>query len=158
MALAPSFNCKISQKSFSRRTNPNFTCNQTQIPTRFPENYSFFSSFISEQKLRRRRSLVRTSSEEDPAQNGSEDDEGYSLGVQAALCVLRFYKREISPLLPRSCRYVPTCSEYSTIAYKKYGAVKGTVLTVCRMCRCNPLGGSGFDPPRWFDEQSPPKL
>ncbi|KAJ0089306.1 hypothetical protein Patl1_31851 [Pistacia atlantica] len=54
--------------------------------------------------------------------------------------MLRFYKREISPILPKSCRYVPTCSEYSMQAYKKYGVVKGTVLTAWRLCRCNPLG------------------
>ncbi|XP_043690839.1 uncharacterized protein LOC122641617 isoform X2 [Telopea speciosissima] len=64
---------------------------------------------------------------------------------------------EISPLLPNSCRYVPTCSEYSMEAYKRYGVVKGTILTAWRLCRCNPLGGSGFDPPRWFDERSPPE-
>ncbi|KMZ57199.1 hypothetical protein ZOSMA_88G00200 [Zostera marina] len=81
----------------------------------------------------------------------TEDD----LGVKAALSMLRFYKREISPLLPSSCRYVPTCSEYSMEAYRKYGVTKGTILTAWRLCRCNPLGGSGFDPPRWFDEKSP---
>ncbi|XP_031485919.1 uncharacterized protein LOC116254584 isoform X4 [Nymphaea colorata] len=63
---------------------------------------------------------------------------------------------EISPLLPSSCRYVPTCSEYSMAAYKKYGVIKGTILTAWRLCRCNPLGGSGFDPPRWFDEPRAP--
>ncbi|KAK9290366.1 hypothetical protein L1049_008535 [Liquidambar formosana] len=83
------------------------------------------------------------------------DSEGDSIGVKAALSMLRFYKREISPLLPKSCRYVPTCSEYSMIAYKKYGFAKGTILTAWRLCRCNPLGGSGFDPPRWFDEPPP---
>lgn len=46
--------------------------------------------------------------------------------------------------MPKSCRYVPTCSEYSMIAYKKYGVVKGTVLTVWRLCRCNPLGKMMF--------------
>ncbi|CAA2979390.1 Hypothetical predicted protein [Olea europaea subsp. europaea] len=65
--------------------------------------------------------------------------------------------REISPLLPKSCRFVPTCSEYSMIAYKKYGVAKGTILTAWRLCCCNPLGGSGFDPPRWFNEPSPPE-
>ncbi|CAN1142711.1 UPF0161 protein At3g09310 [Linum perenne] len=86
-----------------------------------------------------------------------EEEKEKSVGVKAALSVLRFYKREISPLLPRSCRYVPTCSEYSMIAYNKYGFSKGTVLTVWRLCRCNPLGGTGFDPPRWFGEDPPPK-
>ncbi|XP_010543275.1 PREDICTED: UPF0161 protein At3g09310 [Tarenaya hassleriana] len=81
-----------------------------------------------------------------------QDGEVENLGVKAALAMLRFYKREISPVIPRSCRYVPTCSEYSMEAYKKYGVVKGTALTAWRLCRCNPLGGSGFDPPRWFGE------
>ncbi|KAJ6433507.1 hypothetical protein OIU84_017239 [Salix udensis] len=90
---------------------------------------------------------LRSDEEEDHVEN--------SLGVEAAISMLRFYKREISPLLPKSCRYVPTCSEYSMEAYKKYGVVKGTVLTAWRLCRCNPLGGSGFDPPRWFDEDPP---
>uniref|UniRef100_A0A0D9XVR5 Membrane protein insertion efficiency factor n=1 Tax=Leersia perrieri TaxID=77586 RepID=A0A0D9XVR5_9ORYZ len=82
------------------------------------------------------------------------DEEGYSneeeandLGVNAALSMLKFYKREISPLLPSSCRYVPTCSEYSMQAYKRYGVAKGTILTAWRLCRCNPLGGHGYDPP-----------
>ncbi|KAM3340170.1 protein isoform X1 [Capsicum galapagoense] len=93
----------------------------------------------------------------DSNDNNSQDDEVDNLGVKAALSMLKFYKREISPVLPKSCRYIPTCSEYSMIAYKKYGVVKGTVLTAWRLCRCNPLGGSGFDPPRWFDEESPPQ-
>ncbi|CAK7333963.1 unnamed protein product [Dovyalis caffra] len=72
-----------------------------------------------------------------------EDQVKKSLGVEAALSMLRFYKTgEISPLLPNSCRYVPTCSEYSMEAYKKYGVVKGTVLTAWRVCRCNPLGNA----------------
>ncbi|KAF8042417.1 hypothetical protein BT93_A0908 [Corymbia citriodora subsp. variegata] len=87
--------------------------------------------------------------------SNSPESEANSLGVKAALSMLRFYKREISPILPNSCRYVPTCSEYSMEAYKKYGVVKGTVLTAWRLCRCNPLGGSGFDPPRWFGEERP---
>ncbi|XP_078444981.1 membrane protein insertion efficiency factor [Wolffia australiana] len=81
-----------------------------------------------------------------------DEEEVNDAGVKVALSMLKFYKREISPLLPQSCRYVPTCSEYSMQAYKKYGVIKGTVLTAWRICRCNPLGGSGFDPPRWFDE------
>ncbi|XP_038988405.1 UPF0161 protein At3g09310 isoform X2 [Phoenix dactylifera] len=77
---------------------------------------------------------------DDSDQKGVQDEEVTDLGVRAALSVLKFYKREISPLLPRSCRYVPTCSEYSMQAYKKYGVAKGTILTAWRLCRCNPLG------------------
>uniref|UniRef100_A0A0E0BMG7 Membrane protein insertion efficiency factor n=1 Tax=Oryza glumipatula TaxID=40148 RepID=A0A0E0BMG7_9ORYZ len=69
-----------------------------------------------------------------------EEEEVNDLGVNVALSMLKFYKREISPLLPSSCRYVPTCSQYSMQAYKKYGVAKGTILTAWRLCRCNPLG------------------
>lgn len=47
---------------------------------------------------------------------------------------------EISPLIPGSCRFVPTCSEYGMQAFKKYGVVKGAILTAWRLSRCNPLG------------------
>ncbi|KAI4356485.1 hypothetical protein L6164_000507 [Bauhinia variegata] len=84
-----------------------------------------------------------------------QHDEVNNLGVKAALSMLRFYKSEISPILQGSCCYVPTCSEYSMEAYKRYGVLKGTILTSWRLCRCNPLGGYGYDPPRWFDEARP---
>uniref|UniRef100_A0A453HT95 Uncharacterized protein n=5 Tax=Aegilops tauschii subsp. strangulata TaxID=200361 RepID=A0A453HT95_AEGTS len=86
-----------------------------------------------------------------------DDEEVNDLGVKVALSMLKFYKREISPLLPSSCRYVPTCSEYSMQAYKRYGVAKGTILTAWRLCRCNPLGGQGYDPPRWFGEGELPE-
>ena len=56
------------------------------------------------------------------------------------------YKYLISPLFPASCRFVPTCSEYAVEALKKHGPIKGLVLTVKRIARCNPWGGSGYDP------------
>ncbi|MCO5607793.1 hypothetical protein L7F22_061994 [Adiantum nelumboides] len=46
---------------------------------------------------------------------------------------------EISPFMPSSCRFIPSCSEYSMQAYKKYGVLKGTMLTAWRLLRCNPL-------------------
>ncbi|XP_062183362.1 UPF0161 protein At3g09310 isoform X2 [Phragmites australis] len=85
-----------------------------------------------------------------------DEEEVNDLGVNVALSMLKFYKREISPFLPSSCRYLPTCSEYSMQAYKRYGVVKGTILTAWRLCRCNPLGGYGYDPPRWFGEEELP--
>ncbi|KAK6146911.1 hypothetical protein DH2020_017823 [Rehmannia glutinosa] len=155
MALVFSLNCKIYHQPFSPR-NPNFKINHSQVSVQFPDNNPSFSSSTSEWKLRHR-FVVCNSSGEDPSPSSLEDNEVNSVGVKTALSMLRFYKREISPLMPNSCRYVPTCSEYSMIAYKKYGVVKGTVLTAWRLCRCNPLGGSGFDPPRWFDEPTPPE-
>jgi putative membrane protein insertion efficiency factor len=64
----------------------------------------------------------------------------------AVLAMLRFYKRAISPNLPPSCRYQPTCSEYAYEAVDKYGILKGGRLAIWRILRCNPFGGSGYDP------------
>jgi putative membrane protein insertion efficiency factor len=64
----------------------------------------------------------------------------------AVLAVLRFYKRAISPQLPPSCRFQPTCSEYAYEAVDKYGILKGGRLAIWRILRCNPFGGSGYDP------------
>ncbi|MFQ5568091.1 MAG: membrane protein insertion efficiency factor YidD [Rhodothermales bacterium] len=68
---------------------------------------------------------------------------------------VRGYQLVISPHLPANCRYTPSCSNYSIQALRKYGAVKGTILSVWRILRCNPWGGHGYDPPRWFGEPKP---
>lgn len=57
-----------------------------------------------------------------------------------------FYRAAISPMLPPSCRFTPTCSEYALEALKKHGPVKGSYLTIRRILRCHPWGGSGYDP------------
>ncbi|MBP1538962.1 MAG: membrane protein insertion efficiency factor YidD [Prevotella sp.] len=57
-----------------------------------------------------------------------------------------FYQRFISPYTPPSCRFTPTCSEYAKEAIKKHGPVKGLGLAIWRILRCNPWGGSGYDP------------
>ena len=59
---------------------------------------------------------------------------------------IRFYQRQISPLSPPRCRYIPTCSEYALEAVEKYGAVKGTFLATKRILRCNPFHKGGYDP------------
>lgn len=59
---------------------------------------------------------------------------------------IRFYRSFISPLKPPSCRFTPTCSEYAIQALRKHGPVKGLALAVWRILRCNPWGGSGYDP------------
>lgn len=69
--------------------------------------------------------------------------------------VVRVYQTVTSPLFPPSCRYTPTCSEYAILSLKQYGAIRGTILSVWRILRCNPWGGHGHDPPRWFGEPSP---
>lgn len=62
------------------------------------------------------------------------------------LIPIYFYKYCISPLNPPSCRYTPTCSEYAVQALKKHGPFKGLYLTIKRILRCHPWGGSGYDP------------
>jgi len=62
------------------------------------------------------------------------------------LLPIRFYKREISPMLPPSCRFTPTCSEYAMQAIEKYGAAKGGWLALKRILRCNPFHKGGYDP------------
>lgn len=60
---------------------------------------------------------------------------------------LRVYKLTLSPLIGRSCRFAPTCSEYAAEALIGHGPLRGSWLTVRRLCRCHPWGGAGWDPP-----------
>jgi uncharacterized protein len=64
----------------------------------------------------------------------------------AALGLIRFYKRNISPTLPAGCRYQPTCSEYAHEAIERHGVLKGIGMTVWRLLRCNPWSHGGYDP------------
>jgi uncharacterized protein len=60
--------------------------------------------------------------------------------------VIRQYRRFISPLLGRHCRYEPTCSRYALDAIARYGALRGTLMAVRRIGRCHPWAPGGFDP------------
>jgi uncharacterized protein len=59
---------------------------------------------------------------------------------------IRGYQRFISPALPRRCKYHPSCSEYAVQAIRTYGVLRGLVLAVWRLLRCNPWSHGGFDP------------
>ncbi len=59
---------------------------------------------------------------------------------------IRFYQTAISPYTPPSCRFTPSCSEYARQAIIKHGPFKGLYLAIWRILRCNPWGGSGYDP------------
>jgi putative membrane protein insertion efficiency factor len=65
---------------------------------------------------------------------------------QIFLGVIRFYQRIISPALPPSCRFVPSCSEYTYQAIDRYGMWRGGWLGVRRIARCHPWNPGGFDP------------
>lgn len=62
------------------------------------------------------------------------------------LWLIRFYRRNLSPLHPACCRFQPTCSQYALEAIQKYGALKGGMLALRRILRCNPLCKGGYDP------------
>lgn len=68
---------------------------------------------------------------------------------QFMLNSILWYKSTLSPILPPRCRFLPTCSSYGIESIEKYGPWKGGILTIWRIFRCNPLGGSGYDPPIW---------
>jgi hypothetical protein len=70
------------------------------------------------------------------------------LSLLRALCIalIRFYQWIVSPLLPKSCRFLPTCSDYAAEALQRHGVLDGAWLTVRRLARCHPWGGSGYDP------------
>ena len=66
--------------------------------------------------------------------------------VKILLLPILFYQYFISPLTPPSCRFTPSCSEYARQALLKHGPFKGLALAIWRILRCNPWGGSGYDP------------
>jgi len=62
------------------------------------------------------------------------------------LAIIQFYQRYISPLFPPVCRYEPTCSHYALEAVEVHGALKGSLLALWRVLRCNPFLPGGYDP------------
>ena len=62
------------------------------------------------------------------------------------LAAIRGYQLVLSPLFAGSCRYVPSCSQYTAEAIRRHGALRGSWLGLRRLGRCHPFGSSGFDP------------
>jgi hypothetical protein len=60
--------------------------------------------------------------------------------------LINIYRYIISPAIPSCCRYDPTCSNYAIESFRRYPLAKALFLTIKRILRCNPWGGSGFDP------------
>ncbi|NSL51056.1 membrane protein insertion efficiency factor YidD [Calidifontibacillus erzurumensis] len=60
--------------------------------------------------------------------------------------IIRFYQKFISPLKPPTCRFYPSCSNYGLEAFKRFGVLKGSYLTVIRILKCHPFHPGGFDP------------
>ncbi len=64
------------------------------------------------------------------------------------ILLIKGYQKIISPLLPPSCRFYPTCSQYGIEAITKHGVIKGGLMTAWRVMRCNPFSKGGYDPVR----------
>jgi len=76
----------------------------------------------------------------------ADDDPRPSLLRRVAVAPIVAYQKLISPLLPRRCKYEPTCSSYAAQAIGRYGILRGLVLAGWRLLRCNPWSHGGFDP------------
>ena len=63
------------------------------------------------------------------------------------LALIRLYQLAISPLLGPSCRFVPSCSRYAMGCIEAHGALRGSLLSAVRVCKCHPFHPGGFDPP-----------
>lgn len=66
--------------------------------------------------------------------------------TRVLLALIWGYKRFVSPLLPRACRFFPTCSSYAAEAIERHGPVRGVLLAARRLARCHPLHPGGYDP------------
>jgi len=69
-----------------------------------------------------------------------------NLPARIATLPIRAYRRVVSPLLPRSCRFTPTCSAYAIMAIERHGVVRGGGLALKRVARCHPWNPGGVDP------------
>ncbi|MHB1318844.1 MAG: membrane protein insertion efficiency factor YidD [Anaerolineae bacterium] len=69
-----------------------------------------------------------------------------TFGARVILGAISFYKRFLSPILPPSCRYYPSCSTYAQEAVTKYGALRGGWMGIKRISRCHPFHPGGYDP------------
>ena len=72
--------------------------------------------------------------------------QNYGVMVRLLRLLVRVYRNSVGLVLPNSCRYQPTCSQYALDALTEYGAVKGVWLTLKRIVRCHPFAAGGYDP------------
>eukprot|EP00596_Hydrurales_sp_CCMP1899_P009377 CAMPEP_0119035134 /NCGR_PEP_ID=MMETSP1177-20130426/2096_1 /TAXON_ID=2985 /ORGANISM="Ochromonas sp, Strain CCMP1899" /LENGTH=155 /DNA_ID=CAMNT_0006993069 /DNA_START=445 /DNA_END=912 /DNA_ORIENTATION=+ len=89
--------------------------------------------------------LMEINSEDD---NDSANDSRNKI-KDVFVSIIYWYKNQVSPLLQPNCRFLPTCSTYAIESMNLYGPYRGLTLMLWRILRCNPSGGSGYDPPQW---------
>ena len=71
-----------------------------------------------------------------------------NFAVRLLVSLVRLYQKTVSPLLPQTCRFYPSCSAYSIEALREHGALRGIWMTLRRILRCHPLSAGGHDPVR----------
>lgn len=89
--------------------------------------------------------MVLSGSSGDPRESMSVAERG-SVVARVLIGPIRFYQRFISPALPPTCRFSPSCSAYAVTALQEHGAVRGLWLSVRRLARCHPWHAGGYDP------------
>ncbi|HXN34046.1 MAG TPA: membrane protein insertion efficiency factor YidD [Polyangiaceae bacterium] len=72
---------------------------------------------------------------------------GASVVAKFFIALIRVYQRALSPLLGNICRFEPSCSRYAVACLQSHGAVRGSLLSVVRLCKCHPFHPGGYDPP-----------
>ena len=84
--------------------------------------------------------------------NAQSNNLHMNLPARIAVGAVRFYQRFLSTMKPPTCRFYPTCSEYALQAIMHRGLLKGSMLAVWRVLRCNPFSAGGYDPGPWAAE------
>lgn len=169
LVLAPKRNFRhaVDRNLLKRRMRESYRLNKSLLP---PSGVNIFCHYIGKSILpyRKIESAVRLSladigkavagnllTERSISKAGDTEKTGYSGGIRRFagkavafpfILLVKFYQICISPLKPASCRFRPTCSQYTAEAIRKYGPFKGIWLGVKRISRCHPWGGSGYDP------------
>ena len=82
--------------------------------------------------------------------NVTPANNSYAAGntVHMLITLVKLYKHYLAPYVPYQCKYSPSCSEYCIAAFQKKGVLKGTLLTIIRIIKCNPFSPGGYDPVR----------
>ena len=87
------------------------------------------------------------------SENNGNGSERKRLEREIVLLPVKIYRRIISPLIPPSCRFEPTCSQYAITAVTRFGIIRGGYLTVRRLIKCHPFNKGGYDPVPKKEEQ-----
>ena len=82
-------------------------------------------------------------------EDDDEDDDMNKVLKEKMISAIKWYRSTLSPIMQPNCRFFPSCSNYAMQAIEEYGPWQGVILTAWRLLRCNPIGGSGYDPPMW---------